>query len=133
MHPDLYDVLGIAEDASQDKVKAVYRQLARTFHPDVNADEDAVEHFREITEAFLVLSDPARRADYDRHRRCRTRARLRDAIEQSETYLGLRVAGIDLGGVLGLSVTVRRSTLLPDPEEPKEPAQVAVLPRPKRR
>jgi curved DNA-binding protein CbpA len=133
MDRDPYDVLGIPEDATREKIKAIYRQLARTFHPDVNADEGAVAHFREITEAFLVLSDPARRARYDQQRRRRVRARLREAIEQSETYLGLRVAGIDLGGVLGVSVTVRRSTLLPDPEPPAEPAAVAVLPRPKRR
>ena len=132
MDRDPYEVLGVPEDASVDKIKAVYRQLARTFHPDVNADEDAVEHFREITEAFLLLSDPVQRDEYDRERRRRVRARLREAIEQSETYLGLRVAGIDLGGVLGVSVTVRRSTLLPDPEEPAEPAPVAVLPRRKR-
>jgi curved DNA-binding protein CbpA len=133
MEPDLYDVLGIPDDAGQDKIKTVYRQLARTFHPDVNPDADAVDHFRQITEAFLVLSDPEQRTQYDRKRRRRVRAKLRDAIEQSETYLGLRVAGIDLGGVLGVSVTVRRSTLLPDPDEPAEPAEVAVLPRPKRR
>jgi DnaJ-class molecular chaperone len=133
MERDLYDVLGVPDDASQEKIKAVYRQLARTFHPDVNADEDAVEHFREITEAFLVLSDPAQRQAYDRQRRRRVRAKLRDAIEQSETYLGLRVAGIDLGGILGVSVTVQRRTLLPDPAEPEEPAEVAVLPRPKDR
>jgi len=132
MDRDPYEVLGVPEDASVDKIKAVYRQLARTFHPDVNADEDAVEHFREITEAFLLLSDPVQRDEYDRERRRQVRARLREAIEQSETYLGLRVAGIDLGGVLGVSVTVRRSTLLPDPEEPAEPAPVAVLPRRKR-
>ena len=132
MDRDPYEVLGVPEDASVDKIKAVYRQLARTFHPDVNADDDAVAHFREITEAFLLLSDPVQRDEYDRERRRRVRARLRQAIEQSETYLGLRVAGIDLGGVLGVSVTVRRSTLLPDPEEPAEPAPVAVLPRRKR-
>jgi curved DNA-binding protein CbpA len=132
MDRDPYEVLGVPEDASVDKIKAVYRQLARTFHPDVNADDDAVAHFREITEAFLLLSDPVQRDEYDRERRRRVRAHLREAIEQSETYLGLRVAGIDLGGVLGVSVTVRRSTLLPDPEEPAEPAPVAVLPRRKR-
>jgi DnaJ-class molecular chaperone len=107
---DLYDVLGVARDATAGEIKAVYRQLARTFHPDVNADPEAVEHFREITEAFVVLSDPAKRNEYD-HGRLRRR---RDLAEETETYLGLRLAGIDLGGVLGVSVTVRRRTLLPD-------------------
>jgi DnaJ-class molecular chaperone len=109
---DLYDVLGVADDATPGEIKAVYRQLARTFHPDVNADSDAVEHFREITEAFVVLSDPEKRTEYDRGRL----RRRRDLAEETETYLGLRLVGIDLGGVLGVSVTVRRRTLLPDGE-----------------
>ena len=54
---DLYDVLGVSEDEDVEAIKAVYRQLARTFHPDVNSSADAVEHFREITEAFVVLAD----------------------------------------------------------------------------
>ncbi|OLC18679.1 MAG: hypothetical protein AUH38_03140 [Deltaproteobacteria bacterium 13_1_40CM_68_24] len=111
---DLYEVLGTSPDASAQEIKAVYRQLARTFHPDVNADEEAIEHFREITEAFVVLSDPAKRKAYDRQRKRRPR---RDLTEETETYLGLRVAGIDLGGILGVSVTVRRRTLFPDPPE----------------
>jgi curved DNA-binding protein CbpA len=45
---DPYDVLGIPAGASAAEIKAVYRQLARTFHPDVNADEEAIEHFRGI-------------------------------------------------------------------------------------
>ena len=104
---DPYDVLGVSPGASREEIKAVYRQLARTFHPDVNAAPSAVEHFRAITEAYLVLCDPERRAACDRRRR-------HDAEEETETYLGLRVAGIDLGGVLGVSVTVRRRTLFPD-------------------
>jgi len=121
---DPYEVLGIPAGASAPEIKAVYRQLARTFHPDVNADEEAIEHFREITEAFLILSDPARRKAYNRQRKRRSR---RDLTEETETYLGLRVAGIDLGGVLGVSVTVRRRTLFPDlPEE--DPAPLMALP-----
>ena len=110
MPADLYSVLGVPEDASPETIKAVYRQLARTFHPDVNGDESAVEHFRQITEAYVTLSDPASRSAYDRQRG----RRRQNGGEESETYLGLRVAGIDLGRVLGVSVTVRRRTLLPD-------------------
>ena len=124
---DLYDVLGVAADATPDDVKAVYRQLARTFHPDVNADRTAVEHFREITEAFLVLSDPEKRRGYDRQRRRRIRA----AGEETELYLGLRVAGIDLGGLVGVSVAVQRRPLLPDSPD-DEPPRLPVL-RPRRR
>ena len=80
----------------------------------------AIEHFREITEAFVVLADPEKRKAYDRQRR----RRHRGAEEETETYLGLRLGGIDLGGILGVSVTVRRRTLLPDPPEelPSVPA-----------
>ena len=121
---DLYAILGLRDDASEDAIKAVYRQLARTFHPDVNSEPDAVEHFREITEAFLILSDPARRKAYNRQRKRRSR---RDLTEETETYLGLRVAGIDLGSVLGVSVTVRRRTLFPDPPE-KDSTPLMALP-----
>jgi DnaJ-class molecular chaperone len=110
---DLYDVLGVPEDSPTDAVKAVYRQLARTFHPDVNADPDAVAHFREITEAFLVLSDPAKRRAYDRQRLRRRRA----IGEETEMHVGLRIAGIDLGGLVGVSVVTQRRPLFSDPPE----------------
>jgi curved DNA-binding protein CbpA len=124
---DLYDVLGISPDASAREIKAVYRQLARTFHPDVNADQEAIEHFREITEAFLVLSDPAKRKAHDRRRKRRPRG---DLTEETETYLGLRVAGIDLGGIVGVSVTVRRRTLFPDRPEEDPVARMLLPPGP---
>jgi DnaJ-class molecular chaperone len=108
---DPYEVLGVSEDASADEIKAVYRQLARTFHPDVNADPAAVEHFREITEAFLVLVDPEKR-----RARCRSLRAGRAGGEETEMYLGLRLAGIDLGGLLGVTVVVQRRTLLDDSE-----------------
>jgi len=125
--PDLYSVLGVPEDASPETIKTVYRQLARTFHPDVNADEGAVEHFREITEAFVVLSDPEKREAYDRLRRRKPRKRG----QETETYLGLRVAGIDLGSLLGVSVKVRRITLVED--EPAPPREKGSPPGPPRR
>jgi curved DNA-binding protein CbpA len=114
-------VLGVPEDASADEIKAVYRQLARTFHPDVNADPAAVEHFREITDAFLALTDPEKRRAYRRRIR-------RSAGEETEMYLGLRVAGIDLGGVLGVSVVVQRRSLLDDPADEPQPPKAFVRP-----
>ena len=112
---DLYDVLGVPEDASIEEIRTVYRQLARTFHPDVNADDGAVEHFREITEAFLVLSDPEKRSAWDRKRGRRPRR------EQTDAYVGLRVAGLDLGGLVGVSVTVQRRPLFDDPPDEDAP------------
>lgn len=116
---DLYDVLGVAEDADSDTIRSVYRQLARTFHPDANADAAAVEHFRKVTEAYVVLSDPEKRAKYDRSRRRRGKAR--QVGTETETTIGLRLAGIDLGSVLGVSVRMRTRPLfaddLDDPDE----------------
>ncbi len=67
MPTDLYDVLGVARDADDDQIKRAYRQLARKHHPDVAQDKADAEHrFKEINAAYQVLSDPAKRAQYDR-------------------------------------------------------------------
>lgn len=63
---DYYEVLGLARNASGDEIKRAYRQLALKYHPDRNKDGDAVEKFKEASEAYEVLSDPERRARYDR-------------------------------------------------------------------
>lgn len=63
---DYYEVLGINRDASPDEIRRAYRGLARKFHPDVNKEPDAETKFKEINEANAVLSDPDKRAVYDR-------------------------------------------------------------------
>ena len=63
---DYYEVLGIPRSASQDDIKNAFRSLAREYHPDVNKSPDAEERFKEINEAYGVLSDPEKRAAYDR-------------------------------------------------------------------
>ena len=64
---DPYEVLGVARDAPVDEIKSAYRRLARKYHPDVNPnDPDAEERFKEIGSANAVLSDPERRARFDR-------------------------------------------------------------------
>jgi molecular chaperone DnaJ len=63
---DLYDLLGVARDADADALKKAYRRLARQYHPDVNPDPDAQDRFKEISMAYEVLSDPQKRAAYDR-------------------------------------------------------------------
>jgi molecular chaperone DnaJ len=63
---DYYETLGIGRNASDDEIKSAFRKLARQYHPDVNKDHDAEEKFKEINEAYGVLSDPDKRARYDR-------------------------------------------------------------------
>jgi molecular chaperone DnaJ len=63
---DLYELLGVPRDADGDAVKKAYRRLARQYHPDVNPDPEAQERFKEISLAYEVLSDPQKRASYDR-------------------------------------------------------------------
>lgn len=67
MRKDYYDVLGVKKDASEKDIKSAYRKLARKFHPDVNPNDPQAEtRFKEIGEAYDVLSDPDKRSKYDR-------------------------------------------------------------------
>ena len=66
---DFYDVLGVQKDASKDDIKAAYRRLALQFHPDRNKSPEAEEKFKEISEAFAVLSDDEKRKQYDTYGR----------------------------------------------------------------
>jgi DnaJ-class molecular chaperone len=63
---DYYETLGVKRDSSQKEIRKVYRSLARKFHPDVNpGDKAAEERFKDIQEAYAVLSDPEKRKQYD--------------------------------------------------------------------
>jgi len=69
LEKDFYAVLGLAKDASADEIKKTYRKMARTYHPDANASDPAAEErFKEISEAYDVLSDETKRREYDEAR-----------------------------------------------------------------
>lgn len=63
---DYYDILDVPRNASQDEIKRAFRRLAMQYHPDRNSEEGAEAKFKEINEAYEILSDPERRANYDR-------------------------------------------------------------------
>lgn len=64
---DYYEVLGISKGASEQEIKKAYRKLAKQYHPDVNKEADAEAKFREVQEAYEVLSDSSKRSAYDQY------------------------------------------------------------------
>lgn len=66
MAKDLYEILGVSKNATDDEIKKAFRRRARELHPDVNKAPDAEDQFKELNEAYDVLSDPQKRSAYDR-------------------------------------------------------------------
>ena len=63
---DYYEVLGVAKNADEKTIKKAYRKLAKKYHPDTNAGDPAAEQkFKDVTEAYTILSDPEKRKLYD--------------------------------------------------------------------
>jgi molecular chaperone DnaJ len=87
---DYYQVLGVPRNASQEDVKTKFRRLALEYHPDRNKDSGAQEKFKEINSAYQVLSDPQKRAQYDRfgHLGVESGRGAGQGFEGSETYGG---------------------------------------------
>ena len=64
---DYYEVLGISKTTPINEIKSQYRKLALKFHPDRNKSKEAPEHFKEISEAYAVISDPEKKKIYDQY------------------------------------------------------------------
>ncbi len=93
---DLYEILGVSPDASEEEIKRAYRRLARKYHPDLHpGDKEAEERFKEINEAYEILSDPKKRAEYDRLREAAKAYRFTTPEGDSAYDFGLFVERTD--------------------------------------
>jgi molecular chaperone DnaJ len=94
---DYYDILGISRGATADEIKKAYRKLARKHHPDVNpGDKESEDRFKEISEAYAVLSDEKKRAEYDRFGHKGSGGAGYDFSDFD--FGGFRAGGFDIGG-----------------------------------
>ncbi len=97
---DYYDALGVPKGAGKDEIKAAYRKLALQYHPDRNKSPAATERFKEISEAYAVLSDDEKRSQYDQF----GRAGIYERYNQEDIFRGADFDSIfrDIGGFGGV-------------------------------
>ena len=88
---DYYEVLGITRSSTTDELKRQYRKLALKFHPDRNQHADTAEHFKEISEAYAVLSDAGKRQRYDQY----GHAGINEQYSRADIFQGAQGGGFD--------------------------------------
>lgn len=127
---DYYEVLGISRDADAKAIKDAFRQLALKYHPDRNKDPDASDRFKEIAEAYAILSDPKKRAEYDSRGHAGiggfSPEDLFGGIDFEDIFGGL---GFDFGGGAGLFDRLLRRRTAPQRGENIEVAIAVPLER----
>jgi molecular chaperone DnaJ len=102
LEKDYYKALGVADDASPDEIKKAYRKLARENHPDANPDDPTAERrFKDVGEAYAVLSDATKRREYDELRRLGAAGFAGAGARGGDPFGGGGFAGGDLGDLLG--------------------------------
>jgi len=105
---DYYQLLGVPRNATPDQIRSAYRRLAKQHHPDTGEAPDGAERFKQISEAYEVLSDPERRQRYDMFGVARASATLGSAIS-SETFFAASSAGASRAGRCAAPICVWRS------------------------
>jgi len=100
MAKDYYDILGVPRNATLDDIKKAYRELALKYHPDINKSKEAEEKFKEINEAYAVLSDQEKRKQYDLmgNDEFNTRFSEEDIFRDFDISSVFKDVGIDFGG-----------------------------------
>src|SRR5438874_10425415 len=103
---DYYDVLGVQKGAGKDEIKCAYRKLALQYHPDRNKSPEATERFKEISEAYAILSDDEKRNQYDQF----GRAGIYERYNAEDIFRGADFDSIfrDIGGIGGIFEQILR-------------------------
>lgn len=117
---DYYKILGVPRNADNATIKKAYRNLAKEYHPDVNSSKDADEKFKELTEAYAVLSDDEKRKQYDLYGfagvKNYTQEDLIKSVNLDNIFKGVKfVAGLErdyglISGLIGMRLGKRKTS-----------------------